>query len=109
MLVLKNVCIKIVLVFIFEGILKCVGQGILLVLRLHGYSNIWVFSFMGTQNCVGMQNFMSTQFLWIFTNLCKLKICVLSPAENQFDLEMAYKVFFFSDSCMLDLANEESN
>ena len=22
-----------------------------------------------------------------------------SPAENQFDLEMAYKVFFFSDSC----------
>ena len=33
----------------------------------------------------------------------------ISPAENQFDLEMAYKVFFFSDSCSQDLADKESN
>ena len=36
-------------------------------------------------------------------------LCSSSPAENKFDLEMAYEVFFFSDSCRFDLVNKESN
>ena len=31
-----------------------------------------------------------------------------SPAQNQFDLELWYKVFFFTDSCMLDIAIKDS-
>ena len=34
---------------------------------------------------------------------------LLSPAENKFDLQMAYKVFFLSDSCRLDRVDKESN
>ena len=32
----------------------------------------------------------------------------ISPAENYFDLELKSKVFFFTDSCLADLAFEES-
>ena len=31
-----------------------------------------------------------------------------SPAQNQFDLELWYKVFFFIDSCRLDIAINDS-
>ena len=31
-----------------------------------------------------------------------------SPAQNQFDLELWYKVFFFTDSCSLDIAINDS-
>ena len=31
-----------------------------------------------------------------------------SPAQNQFDLELWYKVFFFTDSCRLDITIEDS-
>ena len=31
-----------------------------------------------------------------------------SPAQNQFDLELWYKVFFFTDSCRLDIAIKDS-
>ena len=33
----------------------------------------------------------------------------LSPAGNQFDLVMRYKVFFFTDSCWLGIVFKESN
>ena len=31
-----------------------------------------------------------------------------SPAQNKFDLELWYKVFFFTDSCRLDIAITDS-
>ena len=31
-----------------------------------------------------------------------------SPAENKFDLELNSKVFFFTESCSVDIAFEES-
>ena len=31
-----------------------------------------------------------------------------SPAQNQFDLELWYKVFFSTDSCRLDIAINDS-
>ena len=31
-----------------------------------------------------------------------------SPAQNQLDLELWYKVFFFTDSCRLDIAIKDS-
>ena len=31
-----------------------------------------------------------------------------SPAQNQFDLELWYKVFFFTDSCRLDIIIKDS-
>ena len=31
-----------------------------------------------------------------------------SPAQNQFDLELWYKVFFFTDSCRLDITIKDS-
>ena len=31
-----------------------------------------------------------------------------SPAENKFDLELSSKVFFFTESCSVDIAFEES-
>ena len=31
-----------------------------------------------------------------------------SLAQNQFDLELWYKVFFFTDSCRLDIAIKDS-
>ena len=31
-----------------------------------------------------------------------------SPAQNQFDLEVWYKIFFFTDSCRLDIAINDS-
>ena len=31
-----------------------------------------------------------------------------SPAQNQFDLELWYKVFFFTDSCRIDIAINDS-
>ena len=34
---------------------------------------------------------------------------VNSPAGNQFDLVMRYKVFFFTDSCWLGIDFKESN
>ena len=34
--------------------------------------------------------------------------CHISPAQNQFDLELWYKVFFFTDSCRLDIAIRDS-
>ena len=32
-----------------------------------------------------------------------------SPVENQNDLELDFKVFFFADSCCLDIVLDESN
>ena len=32
-----------------------------------------------------------------------------SPVENQIDLELDFKVFFFADSCFSDIALDESN
>ena len=32
-----------------------------------------------------------------------------SPVENQNDLELDFKVFFFADSCCSDIVLEESN
>ena len=37
-----------------------------------------------------------------------LKSSIFSPAQNQFDLELWYKVFFFTDSCRLDNAIKDS-
>ena len=35
--------------------------------------------------------------------------CIMnSPAQNQFDLELWYKVFFFTDSCRLHIAIKDS-
>ena len=31
-----------------------------------------------------------------------------SPADTQLDLEVGFKLFFFTDSCWLDIAIEES-
>ena len=33
---------------------------------------------------------------------------LFSPAENKFDLELSSKVFFFTESCSVDIAFEES-
>ena len=35
-------------------------------------------------------------------------LTVYSPAQNQFDLELWYKVFFFTDYCRLDIAIKDS-
>ena len=32
-----------------------------------------------------------------------------SPADTQLDLEVGFKLFFFTDSCWLDVAIEESD
>ena len=32
----------------------------------------------------------------------------ISPAENKFDLKLSSKVFFFTESCSVDIACEES-
>ena len=32
-----------------------------------------------------------------------------SPVENQTDLELDFKVFFFADSCCIDILLDESN
>ena len=32
-----------------------------------------------------------------------------SPVENKIDLELDFKVFFFTDSCCSDIVHEESN
>ena len=32
-----------------------------------------------------------------------------SPVENQNDLELDFKVFFFTDSCCSDIVHDESN
>ena len=35
--------------------------------------------------------------------------CVYSPADTQVDLEVGFKLFFFTDSCSPDLAGQESD
>ena len=43
----------------------------------------------------------------IFNILC---VCFLfSPVENQNNLELDFKVFFFADSCCSDIVVDESN
>ena len=32
-----------------------------------------------------------------------------SPVENKYDLELDFKVFFFTDSCCSDIVHDESN
>ena len=32
-----------------------------------------------------------------------------SPVENKNDLELSFKVFFFTESCCSDLVDDESN
>ena len=46
-----------------------------------------------------------------FTDLDKshMKLRGLSPADTQLDLEVGFKLFFFTDSCWLDVAIEESD
>ena len=36
-------------------------------------------------------------------------LCEISPADTQLDLEVGFKVFFFTDSCSPDLAVQESD
>ena len=43
-------------------------------------------------------------FVWVFT-VCKST----SPVENQKDLELDFKVFFFADSFCLGIVLDESN
>ena len=36
-------------------------------------------------------------------------LCLYSPVENKNDLELDFKVFFFTDSCCSDIVHDESN
>ena len=38
-----------------------------------------------------------------------LKLTLYSPVENQNDLELDFKVFFFADSCCSDIVLDEFN
>ena len=38
--------------------------------------------------------------------LTKMRV---SPVENKNDLELDFKVFFFTDSCCSDIVHDESN
>ena len=50
-------------------------------------------------------------YLHAGTGLCTSfnKFYLLSPVENQNDLELEFKVFFFADSCCSDIVLDESN
>ena len=43
-----------------------------------------------------------------FFNNCKTQIELYSPAQNQFDPELWYKVLFFTVSCRLDIVIKDS-
>ena len=53
----------------------------------------------------------SDKVIVLYTALCE-KICVViytySPVENKNDLELDFKVFFFTDSCCSDIVHDES-
>ena len=64
----------------------------------------------------GFISFLKKQMLLVFVtsefnmriHTCDTCISLISPAQNQFDLEVWYKVFFFTDSCRLDIAINDS-
>ena len=51
----------------------------------------------------------------IYTNVAdmisylQMQINHVSPVENKNDLELDFKVFFFTDSCCSDIVHDESN
>ena len=55
----------------------------------------------------------------LYPNLCYNEVCYKgtalftyspdSPVENQNNLELDFKVFFFADSCCSDIVVDESN
>ena len=76
---------------------------------------------------VKVQNLLLTLFLlsafsWIITFAVEPRLCptkcwawsgnqtvCYSPVENKNDLELDFKVFFFTDSCCSDIVHDESN
>ena len=45
----------------------------------------------------------------VLVQACPGKKCGYSPVENQNDLELDFKVFFFVDSCCVGIVLDESN
>ena len=61
----------------------------------------------------GIQSNIQSDIFHIYC--CFLSVCIqsfgnnISPVENQNDLELDFKVFFFADSCCSDIVLDESN
>ena len=66
----------------------------------------WIFFILSSSETAVWHNFFHMN---IFLALKGSKLFIISPADTQVDLEVGFKLFFFTDSCSPDLAGPESD